>query len=202
MISAGGSVHLDNDKSISIGLIFNESLFFESRYSMPLFETGFLYGGFDMRYLNLAYNTGSSVYGSTSKNDFGSRLSGGVFYTPQRNLTADFSAGYDFTHLARVPNHLDFSAPDYEKSTNIHYFYLKTNVDYNTRGGDAMFSHGIEADLSLSVGVDLATSGYEALRNKALLGYSIDIGLEYIFGVDSMVNIVHVDALQSGDIQS
>lgn len=193
-VSAGAGSHISEDDYLSLGLIFDDTLSSEIRYSRAVIEKGFVYAGLDVEYLNKSYNTEGSSYGNTSRSDFGSKISAGFFYHPERKLSADASVGFEYSHLARVLNQEDYSAEDIEASTDINSIYVKASLSYNTLDRENIFSKGLYIDASLMAGMDYAPNGYSGLKSRPLLSYDIAIDAEYAFGAYDFLNIIELEA--------
>ena len=193
-LSAGVGTYVNNQDYVSLGIIFDDTISLEARYSKHIFDKGFFYSGADLKYLNLSYNTIGTVYGNASRSDFGATLSCGLFYNPHRYLQTDIALEVDYYHLARLLNHNDYNAEDLEHSTDINAAYIKGEVMYDSTNREDIFSSGINLDFIFSLGLDYAYSGFEELRNTPLLSYDMAFRLEYIYNIEGYKGILEVEA--------
>ncbi len=193
-LSIGTGLHLDEESNVTLGIILDNNLSLETLYSKQIFEAGFFYAGLNLKYLNLAYNTDGRVYGNSSKNDFGSYIAAGIFYSPENNMQVDLSVGFDYSHLARVLNHKDFNAEDYESATDLFHIHAKLIFDYKNSGYSELFENGLVLNSTLSIGLDIAPNGEESLAGRPSLAYAFDFNLEYVFGIDNFMNVLSFEA--------
>lgn len=192
-MSIGSGINFSEKDYFSLGIIFDDTLDLEARYSRHLFDKGFVYAGFDIMYMNISYNTFGNVYGSTSRSDFGTKLSGGFFYNPRRNLQADFSIGYEYSHLARLMDHNNYNAVDLDPSADVGYLYAKTSLHLDTTNRGNFFASGLSLDFSVSTGMDYSFHGLEEIDNKTMFSYDMSLAVKYIFGYSSFANNIEIE---------
>lgn len=175
-ISASVQYHVTPKAIISAGLVYHDTLSFQTRFSTPIGATSYYYAGIDLDYLNLSIISYPTKNGHLVRNDTGASFNTGFFWDVSSAFVANLSIGFDYSHLTGFVDPVDNKV--LFPYSNISYGYALASVDYNTLDETNAMTSGANINLKFDVGFDIDYGKDDPFS----LGYGLKAKASFVFG--------------------